>query len=117
MATKQGGSMQASQIRERFSEVEQCIHNAAEVCEMSSDVPERVRDCVTQLEQQSSRALEIAMQKAEDPDQVRQCLTDLEKIGDRALQACSQAEYVDATLQNAVRQARKAISSFKQQVH
>lgn len=108
--------MQTGQMRERFSEVEQCISNAAELCNMSSDVPDRVRDCVTQLEKQSERAREVTEQ-ADDPQQVKQCMTDMEKIGDRALQAFGQVDYVDAALQNAVRQARKAISSFKQQLH
>ena len=35
----------------------------------------------------------------------------------RILQACSQADYVDQQVQNAVKQARKAISSLKQQLH
>lgn len=108
--------MQANQLRERFSEVEQCIHNAAEVCQMSSDVPERVRDCVLQLEQQTDRVRAVAEQNP-DEQAVKQCLTDMEKTGDRALQAFGRSDYVDATLQNAVRQARKAISSFKQQLH
>lgn len=112
--------MQASQLLERFSQVEQCVHNAAELCQMSTDVPDRVRDCVTQLEKQSDRAREVTEQALETDqakEQVRQCLADMEKVGDRALQSFSQADYVDATLQNAVRQARKAISSFKQQLH
>jgi hypothetical protein len=107
--------MQTNQIRERLSEVEQCIHNAAQLCEMSSDVPARVRDCVHQLEQQNGEARAVA--EAADAEEVRRCLTDMEKTGDRALQAFGQADYVDVALQNAVKQARKAIASFKQQLH
>lgn len=108
--------MQASQIRERFSQVEQCIDIAAQVCEMSSDVPDRLRTCLSELEQESDHAMQVAEQGQGD-DQIRQCVTKLEKIGDRAMQACSQGEYVDAQVQNAVRQARKAISTLKQQLH
>lgn len=105
-----------SQIRERFSQVEQCVDNAAQMCEMSSDVPDRLRTCLSELEQESDHAIQVAEQQQSD-DQIRQCVSKLEKIGDRAVQACSQGEYVDQQVQNAVRQARKAISSLKQQLH
>ncbi|RJF96072.1 hypothetical protein [Noviherbaspirillum saxi] len=108
--------MQATQLKERFSQVEQCIDNAAQMCEMSSDVPDRLRTCLSELERESDHASQVAEQ-GQGPDQLRQCVSKLEKIGDRAMQACSQTEYVDVQLQNAVRQARKAISTLKQHLH
>ena len=108
--------MQAQQLRERFSQVEQCIDAAAQVCEMSGDVPDRLRTCLSELEQESDNAIQVA-ERGQADDQIRQCVTKLEKLGDRAMQACSQGDYVDQQVQNAVRQARKAISSLKQQLH
>jgi hypothetical protein len=109
--------MQASQLRERFSQVEQCVDAAAQMCEMSTDVPERLRTALSELEQESDHAMQVAEQGQGD-DQIRQCVSKLEKIGDRAMQACSQGGgYVDQQVQNAVRQARKAISTLKQQLH
>jgi hypothetical protein len=108
--------MQATQLRDRFSQVEQCVDNAAQMCEMSSDVPDRLRTCLSELEQESDHAMQVAEQGLGD-EQIRQCVTKLEKIGDRAMQACSQGDYVDQQVQNAVRQARKAISTLKQQLH
>lgn len=108
--------MQLDQIKERFSQVEQCIDNAAQMCDMSSDVPERLRSCLNELEQESDHALQAAEQ-GQDEEQVRQYVTRMEKLGDRAMQACSQESYVDQQVQMAVRQARKAISTLKQQLH
>jgi hypothetical protein len=108
--------MPTQELRNRFSQVEQCIDNAAQMCEMSSDVPDRLRTCLSELEQESDHAIQVAEQDQSD-EQIRQCVSKLEKIGDRAMQACSQGDYVDQGLQNAVRQARKAISSLKQQIH
>lgn len=105
-----------SQIRERFSQVEQCIDNAAQMCEMSSDVPDRLRTFLDELGQESDHAVQVAEQQQGD-EQIRQCVTKMEKIGDRAIQACNQSDYVDQQVQNAVRQARKAISSLKQELH
>lgn len=108
--------MQASELRERFSQVEQCVDAAAQVCEMSDDVPERLRTALSELEQESDHAAQVAEQGQGD-EQIRQCVSKLEKIGDRAMQACTQGDYVDQQVQNAVRQARKAISTLKQQLH
>ncbi|HJV75510.1 MAG TPA: hypothetical protein VJ654_14890 [Noviherbaspirillum sp.] len=107
--------MQA-QLKDRFSQVEQCVDNAAQMCEMSGDVPDRLRTCLSELEQESDHAIQVAEQE-QGADQIRQCVSKLEKIGDRAMQACSEGDYVDQQVQNAVRQARKAISSLKQQLH
>lgn len=107
--------MQMNQLRDRFSQVEQCIDAAAQMCEMSSDVPERLRTCLSELEQEADHAIQVAEQ-GQGEEQIRQCVSKLEKIGDRAIQSC-QGAYVDEQVQNAVRQARKAISSLKQQLH
>lgn len=108
--------MQASQLRERFSQVEQCVDNAAQMCEMSSDVPDNLRTCLSELEQESDHAIQVAEQGQGD-EQIRQCVSKLEKIGDRAVQACTQGNYVDEQVQNAVKQARRAISTLKQQLY
>jgi hypothetical protein len=108
--------MQMQELKERFSQVEQCIDNAAQMCEMSADVPTRLRTFLNEMERESDHARQVAEQE-QDEEQVKQCVTKLEKIGDRAMQECSQANYVDQQVQNAVRQARKAISSLKQQLH
>lgn len=112
--------LQMNQVRERFSQVEQCIGNAVQTCEMSSDVPEKLRTCLTELSQESEHAREAVENRQvveEDDGHVRQCIDKLEKLGDRAMQACSQGSYVDDQVKNAVRQARKAISAMKQQLH
>jgi hypothetical protein len=108
--------MQMNQLRDRFSQVEQCIDAAAQMCEMSADVPERLRTCLSELEQEADHAIQVAEQ-GQSEDQIRQCVSKLEKIGDRAMQSFGQGDYVDEQVQNAVRQARKAISSLKQQLH
>lgn len=108
--------MQLNQLREHFSRVEQCVDAAAQMCEMSNDVPDRLRTSLHELEQEADHAIQVAEQ-GQGEEQIRQCVSKLEKIGDRAVQSCSQGGYVDEQVQNAVRQARKAISSLKQQLH
>lgn len=111
--------MQMTQVRDSFSQVEQCIHNAAQTCQQSSDAPAQLRNCLSELEHESHHAREVVdhAQDAEGDGEIRQCVDKMAKIGDRALQTFGQGGYVDDQVQLAVRQARKAISMLKQQLH
>lgn len=108
--------MQMNQIRDRFSQVEQCIHNAAETCQQSTDAPVQLRNCLAELEHESQHAKEV-VEQTQDDGEIRQCVDRMAKIGDRAMQAFSGGHYVDDQLQMALKQARKAISTLKQQLH
>lgn len=108
--------MPANTMYDKLSELEQCIHTAAGLCQMSDEVPPRVRECVRQLARQSDRALE-ASGDGEVVADMDECLATMEETGDRALQAFDNADYVDVALQNAVRQARKAISAARRQLY
>lgn len=108
--------MQMNQIKDRFSQVEQCIHNAAETCQQSADAPTQLRNCLTELEHESQHAKEV-VEQAQDDGEIKQCVDRMAKIGDRAMQAFSGGNYVDDQLQMALKQARKAISTLKQQLH
>lgn len=108
--------MQTNQVRDRFSQVEQTIHNAAQTCDQSTDAPAQLRNCLAELEHESHHAREV-VEQAQDDGEIRQCVDKMAKIGDRALQSFSGGNYVDDQVQLAVRQARKAISALKQTLH
>lgn len=107
--------MQMSQVKERFSEVEQCIHNAAQTCEQSKDAPTQLRNCLAEMESESHHAREV-VEQAQDDGEIKQCVDKLAKIGDRAIQESKRGDYMDDQVQMAVKQARKAISTLKQQL-
>jgi len=108
--------MQMDQVKEQLSQVEQCIHNAAQTCQLSEDAPNQLRHYLSELEQESDHAKEV-VEQAQDDGEIKQCVDKMAKIGDRAMQTFSQNNYVDDQVQMAVRQARKAISTLKQQLH
>lgn len=108
--------MQASQIQERFSNIEQCVDNAAIACQGSDAVPEELRNCLSELDRESDQAKQIVQSENND-ERIRQCVDKLEEIGDRAMQACRQAGNVDPQVQTAVSQAHDAISTLKRQLH
>lgn len=108
--------MQIEQVKDRFSQVEQCIHNAAQTCEQSGDAPDQLRNCLAELEHESHHTREL-VEQTQDGGEIKQCVDKMAKIGDRALQVFGGGNYVDDQLQVAVRQARKAISALKQTLH
>jgi dsDNA-specific endonuclease/ATPase MutS2 len=108
--------MQTQQIRQKFSNIEQCVDNAARACQQSGAVPEQLRHCLDQLESQSDQAKQM-MQAAETDERLRQCVDRMEELGDRAMQECRSASGVDRPVQEAIRQAHDAISDLKRNLH
>jgi hypothetical protein len=48
--------MQASQVKEYFPSVERYINNAAQLCQITSDVPDNLRDYLSELDRESDQA-------------------------------------------------------------
>lgn len=108
--------MQASQVKEHFPHVKQCIDNAAQLCRITKDVPDELRDSVSELGRESEQAKQV-FEQGRDEEHIRQCVTRLEELGDRTLQTCKDAGKLDWDVQSAVREAHDAISELKQQLH
>lgn len=108
--------MQSSEIQQRFSKIEQTIHQASQACEQATGVPMDVKDSIQQLEQKSQQARTV-MQQPDDEDSIRQCIDDMEQLGDRAKDACQQAGKVDDQLSSAVMQVHRELSDLKHELH
>lgn len=107
--------LQANEIKQRFTQVENSIHHAAQCCQSATGVPMDVKDSVQQLDQKTTQAKQ--MMQSQDENQIRQCIDDLEQLGDRAKDACEQAGNVDGELKSAVMQAHRELSDLKHQLH
>jgi methyl-accepting chemotaxis protein len=109
--------MQMNEIRQRFNQVDQTVHQAAQACERSDSLPMDLKDSLQRLEQQTEKAREVIAQ-AQDENQVRQCIDQLEDIGDEARDACERSgKAVDDSVKNAVMQAHRELSDLKHQLH
>lgn len=109
--------MQPSHVKDEFPRIEQCIDNAAQICQLTSGIPDDLRDCLSELDRESDRAKAMLMEE-QNGNRIVQCIDALEKIGDRAMQACKQAgNSVDDQLQKAVKDAHDALSDLKHRLH
>lgn len=108
--------MQANEIRQRFSQVEQTIHHVADLCQSAITVPMDLKDCIQQLDQRSIQVRQV-IQQSMDEDRIRQYVDDLEQLGDRTRDACQQSGSVNDELKTAVMQAHRELSDLKRQMH
>lgn len=109
--------MQPSHVKEEFPRIEQIIDNAAQICQLTSGVPDELRDCLSELDAESDRAKAMLMEE-QNGNRIVQAVDRLEKLGDEAMQACKDAgAAVDDQLQKAVRDAHAALSDLKHRLH
>ncbi len=109
--------MQAEEVRQRFTQIEQTIHQMSEACQRAgSDVSSDLKKSIQQLDQRSGKARQ-ELQQAEDDDSIRQCVDELEELGDQAKAACERSGNIDQQLKNAVLQAHQELSQLKHQLH
>jgi len=107
--------MRANELQQRFNQVEQTIHQAAQRCQSATSVPMDVKDSIQQLDQRAVQARN--MMQSQDENQIRQCIDDLEEMGDRARDACEHSGSIDNELRSAIMQAHRELSDLKHQLH
>ena len=109
--------MQADEVRQRFNQIEQTIHQASQACERAgAGVPMDLKNSIQQLDQQSSQARQ-QLQNAKDEQSIAKCVDQLEELGDRAKAACEKGGNVDEQLKQAVLRAHQELSQLKHQLH
>lgn len=107
--------MRANEIQQRFSQVENTIHHAAERCQSATSLPMDLKDSIQQLDQMTMQARNTI--QSQDENQIRQCIDNLEELGDRAKDACEHSPNLDGELRSAVMQAHRELSELKHQLH
>lgn len=108
--------MQPSQVKDFFPSVEESIDNAAELCQITSDVPDDVRECLSELERESDHAKRI-LEEADNDNRIIECIDRLEKFSDRAILACREAgDTLDPQVESATQLAHDAIADLKRRM-
>ncbi|PWF42077.1 hypothetical protein [Massilia glaciei] len=107
--------LQANEIQQRFSRVEQAIGQAAQTSQSEINTPPQLKDCIQKLDRQTSLAKEV-MQSG-DQSRIRQCVDDLEMLGDEAKRVCGTSAQVAPRLKEAVIRMHDELSDLKHQLH
>lgn len=107
--------MQAKDIQQRFTRVEQAIGQAARTCSNEQGVSPKLKHAIEELDRQCHQA--ETMIQSQDEMRIRQCVDDLESLGDEAKRACSQDMGAPRELKEAVTRAHDELSNLKHQLH
>jgi hypothetical protein len=108
--------MQARQLQQGISRIEQSIDDAALACHASAMPPEALRSCISELDRRSGE-MEAAVEQGADEEGIRAKVEALEALGNRALRACREGGVIDPQLRDAVQQVYDEISALMQQLH
>lgn len=107
--------LQAYEIEQRFSVIEQAIAQASQACSVDRDVPNELRLCIQKLDQQSDQAKAVI--QSQDDARIRKLVQDLEMLGDRAKRVCTSGAQVTQHMKTAVQQVHDGLSNLKHQLH
>ena len=107
--------LQANEIQQRFSSIQQAIGNASKACQSEANTPSQLMDCIQRLDRQSSLARDTM--QSSDESRIRQCVDELEQIGDEAKRVCRTETQVTPRLKEAVMQVHDQLSDLKHQLH
>lgn len=109
--------MRIEEVRQRFNQIEQTIHEASQACERAGEgVPVDLKNSIQKLDQRSSQVRE-ELQQAQDEEKVIRCVDELEELGDNAKTACEKESGCDQQLKQAVMQAHEELRNLKHQLH
>ena len=108
--------IQASEVRKKFSQVEQSIHQAAQACQKSQSASSEIKASVENLDKQSNET-KAKLQKSEDEGSIRQYVDELDVLVDKCKNACDKDGKIDQETKNAVNKASKELSDLKLQLH
>ena len=107
--------LQASEIQQRFTHIQQTINEAEHVCRSEQDAPNEIRDCIQKLARESKQAQSVI--QSNDQQRMVQCVDDLESLSDEAKRVSRSLPSMPAQLESAVSRVHAELSQLKHQLH
>lgn len=106
--------LQAREIQQRFSHIQQTIKDAAQACR-SHDAPDALRTCIDRMARESAQAEQVM--RSNDEQGMVQAVDDLESMGDEAKRLSRSASSLSPELETAVTRVHAELSQLKHQLH
>lgn len=107
--------LQANEIQQRFTHIQQTIGEAERAVKSAQDAPPEIRDCIEKLAEQSSKAQEVM--RSNDQARMVQCVDSLESLSDEAKRVSRSASTMPANLETAVSRVHAELSDLKHKMH
>jgi len=106
--------LQAREIQQRFSHIQQTIQEAEQACR-SADAPSDLKDCIEKMARESQQAQQVM--QSNDQQRMVQAVDNLESMGDEAKRISRSASSMSPQLESAVTKVHAELSNLKHQLH
>lgn len=106
--------LQAREIQQRFSSIQQTIKDAEQACR-SGDAPSDLKDCIEKIARESQQAQQVM--QGQDQQRMVECVDNLESMGDEAKRITRSASSMSPQVQSAVTKVHDELSNLKHQLH
>ena len=74
--------LQANEIQQRFTHIQQTIQEAEQACKQAGDAPDEIRNVIDKLSREAKQAQSVM--QSNDQQRIQQCVDNLEDMGDEA---------------------------------
>lgn len=107
--------MQANEIQQTFSRIQQTIGQAEQACNASADTPSDLKACISKLAREAKTAGDVI--KSNDESRIIQCVDDLEDMGDEARRLSRSDSHISPQVESAVTKVHAELSALKHKLH
>jgi methyl-accepting chemotaxis protein len=107
--------LQANEIQQRFTHIQQTIGEAEKACQKSQDTPTEIRDCIQKISREVKQAQSVM--QSNDQQRIIQCVDSLEDLGDEAKRVSRSMPKMPADVEAAVTRVHAELSDFKHKLH
>lgn len=107
--------LQANEIQQRFSHIQQTIDQAQQACMSASDTPPELKECIQKLAQETQSASAII--QSNDQSRIIECVDRLEDMGDDAKRISRSQAQISPQLETAVTRVHAELSELKHKLH
>jgi len=107
--------LQANEIQQRYSHLQQTVGEAEQACKASGDTPPEMRDCIERIAREVKQARDVM--QSNDEARIVQCVDSLEDMGDEAKRISRSSPQMPAHLEAVVTRVHAELSDFKHKLH
>jgi uncharacterized protein Yka (UPF0111/DUF47 family) len=107
--------LQANEIQQRFTHIQQTIGEAEKACQSSQDAPNEIKDCIHKLSQEAKQAEGTI--RSNDQQRIIETVDRLEDMGDDAKRISRSMPQMPAQLEAAVSRVHAELSDLKHKLH
>ncbi len=107
--------LQANEIKQRMSQIQQTINQAEQACMSSADTPPELKECLQNLARESRQVDQVL--QSNDEARIVECVDRLEDMGDDAKRISRSEAHISPQVESAVTRVHAELSQLKHQLH